>query len=232
MGSVAMDRVGNMALGYSVSDGTSVYPSIRYTGRLAGRSRRNDAPGGGTSSRRRRLEDRQRAVGRLRRHGRRPHGRLHLLVHHRVRRIGADEDRDDRSSPSAAASSPRPRRSASARACRRRTGSRSAGTTRRPPASRSTTSGAAPPRAAPTPRSRPSADTSPGVGGSGTYIYNDNTVSGGTRYYYVIQANDGVSCTSAYSAEVNALATGTLHLRADLRRARVGREPRPRRPAR
>ena len=36
MGSVAMDRQGNIALGYSVVDGTSVYPGIRYTGRLAG----------------------------------------------------------------------------------------------------------------------------------------------------------------------------------------------------
>ncbi len=35
MGSIAMDRMGNMALGYSVSS-SSVYPSIRYTGRLAG----------------------------------------------------------------------------------------------------------------------------------------------------------------------------------------------------
>ena len=34
MGSVAMDRDGNMAMVYSVSSG-SVYPSIRYTGRLA-----------------------------------------------------------------------------------------------------------------------------------------------------------------------------------------------------
>jgi hypothetical protein len=34
MGSVAMDKAGNLALGYSVSSGT-VYPSIRYTGRLA-----------------------------------------------------------------------------------------------------------------------------------------------------------------------------------------------------
>jgi Ca2+-binding RTX toxin-like protein len=34
MGSIAMDRDGNMALGYSVSS-SSVYPSIRYTGRLA-----------------------------------------------------------------------------------------------------------------------------------------------------------------------------------------------------
>jgi hypothetical protein len=36
MGSAAMDRKGNIALGYSVVDGTSVYPGIRYTGRLAG----------------------------------------------------------------------------------------------------------------------------------------------------------------------------------------------------
>ncbi len=35
MGSVAMDSAGNMALGYSASDGTSTYPSVWYTGRLA-----------------------------------------------------------------------------------------------------------------------------------------------------------------------------------------------------
>jgi hypothetical protein len=40
MGSAAMDGRGNIALGYSVVDGTSVYPGIRYTGRLAG-----DPPG-------------------------------------------------------------------------------------------------------------------------------------------------------------------------------------------
>jgi PKD repeat protein len=34
MGSIAMDKVGNIALGYSVSD-SSVFPSIRYTGREA-----------------------------------------------------------------------------------------------------------------------------------------------------------------------------------------------------
>src|SRR3990172_1213984 len=39
MGSIAMDGNGNMALGYSVSSGT-VYPSIRYTGRLVA-----DTPG-------------------------------------------------------------------------------------------------------------------------------------------------------------------------------------------
>jgi len=36
MGSVAMDRQGNMALGYSVVNGVDVYPGIRYTGRLSG----------------------------------------------------------------------------------------------------------------------------------------------------------------------------------------------------
>jgi hypothetical protein len=36
MGSIAMDASGNIALGYSVSDATSIYPSIRYVGRLAG----------------------------------------------------------------------------------------------------------------------------------------------------------------------------------------------------
>lgn len=36
MGSVAMDKAGNIALGYSVVNGTDVFPGIRYTGRLAG----------------------------------------------------------------------------------------------------------------------------------------------------------------------------------------------------
>jgi hypothetical protein len=35
MGSIAMDKLGDMALGYSVSSGT-IHPAIRYTGRLAG----------------------------------------------------------------------------------------------------------------------------------------------------------------------------------------------------
>ncbi|MBN1148433.1 MAG: carboxypeptidase regulatory-like domain-containing protein [Anaerolineales bacterium] len=35
MGSIAMDHSGNLALGYSVA-GASIYPSVRYTGRLAG----------------------------------------------------------------------------------------------------------------------------------------------------------------------------------------------------
>jgi hypothetical protein len=36
MGSIAQDRRGSMALGYSVSNGTNVFPGIRYTGRLRG----------------------------------------------------------------------------------------------------------------------------------------------------------------------------------------------------
>jgi uncharacterized repeat protein (TIGR01451 family) len=38
MGSIAMDGAGNIALGYSVSGSTTTFPSIRYTGRLAGDS--------------------------------------------------------------------------------------------------------------------------------------------------------------------------------------------------
>jgi hypothetical protein len=40
MGSIAMDKKGNAALGYSVVSATDVFPGIRYTGRLAG-----DPPG-------------------------------------------------------------------------------------------------------------------------------------------------------------------------------------------
>src|SRR6266700_1555316 len=36
MGSIAMDKNGDMALGYSVVNGTNVYPGIRYTGMLSG----------------------------------------------------------------------------------------------------------------------------------------------------------------------------------------------------
>ena len=36
MGSIAQDEDGNAALGYSVVNGTTVFPGIRYTGRLAG----------------------------------------------------------------------------------------------------------------------------------------------------------------------------------------------------
>lgn len=35
MSSIAMDRAGNMGLGFSASNGATTYPSVRYTGRLA-----------------------------------------------------------------------------------------------------------------------------------------------------------------------------------------------------
>jgi hypothetical protein len=35
MGSIAMDKKGNMGLGYSVVNGTTLFPGVRYTGRLA-----------------------------------------------------------------------------------------------------------------------------------------------------------------------------------------------------
>ena len=34
MGSIAMDKIGNIAVGYSVSDATSTFPAVRFTGRL------------------------------------------------------------------------------------------------------------------------------------------------------------------------------------------------------
>ena len=44
MGSIAMDSAGNMALGYSASDGTSTYPSSWYTGPPGGRPARRPCP--------------------------------------------------------------------------------------------------------------------------------------------------------------------------------------------
>ena len=35
MGSTAMDKAGNMALGYSISDGNTIFPGVAYAGRLA-----------------------------------------------------------------------------------------------------------------------------------------------------------------------------------------------------
>jgi hypothetical protein len=47
MGSIAMDKVGNMALGYSASS-SSIHPQIRFTGRLAGDALNSMTQGEGT----------------------------------------------------------------------------------------------------------------------------------------------------------------------------------------
>jgi len=48
MGSVAQDKKGDIAMGYSVVNGVDVYPGIRYTGRLAGDPRGQMTLGEGT----------------------------------------------------------------------------------------------------------------------------------------------------------------------------------------
>ena len=68
-------------------------------------------------------------------------------------------------------------------------------------------------------------DTSPGVGGGASYTYHDDTVSGGTTYYYTVKSNDGVACTSPASTEVSTRATGICTLAAHLRRADLRHQP-------
>jgi len=55
-------------------------------------------------------------------------------------------------------------------------------------------------------------DSSPGAGGGPAYAYQDTTVSGGTTYYYVVIATDTVACTSDPSNEAAATATGLCTL--------------------
>jgi hypothetical protein len=56
------------------------------------------------------------------------------------------------------------------------------------------------------------ADSSPGAGYGPGYTYHDDTVSGGTRYFYLVKSTDGVACTSLGSSEATALATGQCRL--------------------
>ncbi len=56
------------------------------------------------------------------------------------------------------------------------------------------------------------ADTSPGIGSSGSYVYSDTTVSGGIDYHYVVRASDGGACTSGPSNELSVTATGVCTL--------------------
>jgi len=55
-------------------------------------------------------------------------------------------------------------------------------------------------------------DSSPGAASGAGYVYEDNSVSGGTTYYYTIVSSDGVACTSDDSNETDATATGDCTL--------------------
>jgi hypothetical protein len=48
MGSVAMDKKGNIGMAYSVVNGTDVFPGIRFTGRLSGDAAGQMTQGEGT----------------------------------------------------------------------------------------------------------------------------------------------------------------------------------------
>ena len=81
-GSIAMDHAGNLALGFSASS-SSLFPSIRYAGRLASdplntlsQGEATLIAGGGSQT--------DQWVGRLQFDVRGSSGRLHLLVHQRI----------------------------------------------------------------------------------------------------------------------------------------------------
>ena len=74
-----------MALGYSVVNGTDVFPGIRYTGRLAGDPLGQMTLGEGDDHQRHgRADDDELPLGRLHVDERRPGRRLHVLVRQRV----------------------------------------------------------------------------------------------------------------------------------------------------
>jgi hypothetical protein len=56
-------------------------------------------------------------------------------------------------------------------------------------------------------------DSSPGVGGGAGYTYPDTDVSGGITYYYVVTALDGTSCSARSPVEASATATGACTVR-------------------
>ena len=65
MGAIAQDKKGGMGLGYSVVNGTTVFPGIRYTGRLAGDPLGQMPQGEAASSRLGCPDDDQLPLGRL-----------------------------------------------------------------------------------------------------------------------------------------------------------------------
>ena len=82
---IAQDKNGNMALGYSVVNGTTVFPGIRYTGRLAGDPLGTMTLGEGTVIDGTGVQtDDQLPLGRLHVDEHRPVRRLHVLVRQRV----------------------------------------------------------------------------------------------------------------------------------------------------
>ena len=58
-------------------------------------------------------------------------------------------------------------------------------------------------------------DTSQGVGNGSSYTYTDNSVSAGIEYFYVIRSTNGAECQSGDSNEVSATATGVCLLPPD-----------------
>jgi hypothetical protein len=83
MGSIALDKVGNIGLGYSASSG-SVWPSIRYTGHLVTDPLGVMGQGEGILQAGSGSQLPNRALGRLQQHDGRPGRRLHILGHERV----------------------------------------------------------------------------------------------------------------------------------------------------
>ena len=80
MGSMAMDKDGNIALGYSKSS-AAMYPSIAAHGPARGRPARNDGRRGHPDRRRRQPVRELEPVGRLQHDVHRSRRRLHVLVH-------------------------------------------------------------------------------------------------------------------------------------------------------
>jgi len=55
-------------------------------------------------------------------------------------------------------------------------------------------------------------DTSPGTGSGAGYVWTDTTVSGGSTYYYAVLADDGLACLSPLSVPAAVTATGMCTL--------------------
>ena len=90
MGSLAVDQDGNMALGYSISS-ASMYPGIRYAGRLMGETPNQLPQAEATLVNGSGAQSNLPALGRLFGDERGPAGRLHVLVHPGILRHHRDQ---------------------------------------------------------------------------------------------------------------------------------------------